>query len=227
MWHKRKLWGVYNFCLSVIRGSLFNCWFLFCFGTDGGSDDFFACTTFFSLWVAANGMVIKIQSQILLNCHCYCHYYFGNCLQFCYFQFKFCFSICAFFSAKTDPAFCVDFSFWNELEEDSCTFSSRVSFSRRWAIYPLICFFNWNWPLFAHYQTLDRSWQQKFHRIGTWRVYRDSPYVDLWNRVGPVSLATLHPYPPKKWIICNCLRCTSRHRGVQCSTFWPENSFGM
>ena len=68
-------------------------------------------------------------------------------------------------------------------------FCSRVSLSRCWAFCPLLCLFEKSKLLIAHYQTLGRSWQQFFYPVDTWRVYRDSPRVDKWKKLDPVSVA--------------------------------------
>ena len=75
---------------------------------------------------------------------------------------------------------------------------SKVSFSPCWAFCRLLWLFDLNRLLFAQYQLLSHSWQQYFHWIDTWRVYRDRPRVDMWNILGPVSAATIQLNPAIK-----------------------------
>ena len=161
------MWRVCNLSLHDSQCSLFVCWFLSFVALMMTVMAFsFALPLHFSkktLWVTKN---IEI-----LYCYSNYHNYPGNSLQFFLVQVHVLpFELVQLFLQRFIPWFAFFLFLGRSPIIFFCTFSSRVCFSWWLAFYPLFCFIDWNRLLFAHYQTLDYSWKQYLHWIGTWTV---------------------------------------------------------
>ena len=147
---------------------------------------------------------------------------------FCYFQFDFCFfSTFSVLSAQIDLMLCVDFVFWKKLSKCFQYFSIISLFLAVLGIQST--------PLFLGLKktalcTMSNTWPfltTICHWIDTWTVYRKSPHVDMWNTMGPITVATLHFYRAVKSEICSWEKSTIRHCGGQYCTFCSQYIFRM
>ena len=69
-------------------------------------------------------------------------------------------------------------------------------------------------------EPLSTPGQIVFHWIGTWLMYKDSPVVDMWNRIRLIFVATHQCLPLVGGDLCIWLESTACHRAEQYSSLY-------
>ena len=107
-----------------------------------------------------------------------------------------------------------------------CTFSSGKSFSRCWAFYALLPFFDWKTSAFTSSNTCQLL-ATICHWFITWKVDTDTPRVGSWNRMLPIFAAILQCLLKVAFDNSNWVRSTSCHRGWHYSSLYSQCIFHM